>query len=310
MTPINLMISLLLLFYGCAENTLIPEKSLLNACDYIIDTFDPINLTTSIFNTDSTLDIITWNLEHFPKNNLLTIDSLVTIIKHLNPDIIAMQEIKNQNYFDQLISHLDGWSGERTNGDYALAYIYKSELIVNDIYEISELDDYSLTRTPMMLELTWKNEDYYIINNHYKCCGDGIISSTDTTDEEYRRLQSVRLTKGYIDVYYNHNNVVILGDFNDELDDDIVNNIFIDFILDNTNYRFVDLFINCSYFSYWSYPSWPSHLDHILITNELFDNVQHAQTIIAEDYFLGGWTDYDDVISDHRPVGIRLKMEN
>jgi len=303
----NLSISLLFLIFGCAENTLIHKKSLLNACDYIVDSFDPINLTTSIFNTDSTLDIITWNLELFPKNNSLTVDSLVTIIMRLNPDIIALQEIGHQDYFNQLISKLDGWSGERTNGSYALAYIYKSELIINDIYEIAELDDYNLTRTPMMLELTWENEEIYIINNHYKCCGDGIIGS-NSNDEEYRRLQSVILTKEYIDVYYSQNNVVVLGDFNDELNDDIVNNVFTAFITDDTSYRFVDLFINCSYFSYWSYPSWPSHLDHILITNELFDNVVHAQTIIAEDYFSGGWSEYDDVISDHRPIGIRLNF--
>ena len=64
--------------------------------------------------------------------------------------------------------------------------------------------------------------------------------------------------------------------------------------------------------STWSYPSWPSHLDHILITNELFDNFENpgsiVQTIHIEDYFEGGWNEYDNYISDHRPVGLRLKF--
>ena len=62
--------------------------------------------------------------------------------------------------------------------------------------------------------------------------------------------------------------------------------------------------------SCWSFPTWPSHLDHILVTNELYNNHDTTYTLLAENFFSGGWSEYEDVISDHRPVGIRLKMEN
>ena len=62
----------------------------------------------------------------------------------------------------------------------------------------------------------------------------------------------------------------------------------------------------------WSYPSWPSHLDHILITNELFDEFDNTgstvQTIHIEDYFEEGWRDYEKYISDHRPVVLSLNF--
>jgi hypothetical protein len=62
----------------------------------------------------------------------------------------------------------------------------------------------------------------------------------------------------------------------------------------------------------WSYPNWPSHLDHILITNELFDEFENlgskVQTIHIEDYFDRGWDYYENYISDHRPIGLSLKF--
>jgi exonuclease III len=52
----------------------------------------------------------------------------------------------------------------------------------------------------------------------------------------------------------------------------------------------------------WSYPGWPSHIDHILVTNELFDLVDITLTIA----FDGCFEDYFEIISDHRPVMIKL----
>ena len=289
MTPTNLIISFLILFCGCAEPTLTEPPP-----------------STSQFGTDETLDIITWNLQNFPKSNSLTVDYLSQLIIELDADIVALQEIGSEYYFNNLINTLDGWEGEHTSGSYGLAYIYKSELTINEIYEIAELDDYNLTRTPFMLELTWKGENIYLINNHYKCCGDGIIGS-NSDDEEYRRLQSVKLTKEYIDTYYDDKNIILLGDLNDELDEDAINNVFLDFINNPSQYSFTDMNIAFESSSYWSYPSWPSHLDHILITNELYNNHDTTYTILAENFF-SGWAEYDDIISDHRPVGIRLQF--
>jgi SAM-dependent MidA family methyltransferase len=68
----------------------------------------------------------------------------------------------------------------------------------------------------------------------------------------------------------------------------------------------------------FSWPGWhqstynPAHFDHILITNELFDAFENEgssiQTIRLEEYFDNGWTEYENYISDHRPVGLRLKF--
>ena len=60
--------------------------------------------------------------------------------------------------------------------------------------------------------------------------------------------------------------------------------------------------------AYWSFPSWPSHLDHILISNELFELGYDTQTLlIGEDFYQDYPNSYDSYISDHRPVGIRIQ---
>ena len=79
---------------------------------------------------------------------------------------------------------------------------------------------------------------------------------------------------------------------------------------DTENYLFADMDIAQGTSSGWSYPTWPSHIDHILITNELFDefenNSSDIQTIKIDDYFEGGWSAYDQNVSDHRPVALKL----
>ncbi|MBT6870707.1 MAG: hypothetical protein HOA66_04535, partial [Candidatus Marinimicrobia bacterium] len=79
MTSTHLIMSLLLLFYGCAENT-----------------FTQPPPSTLQFGKDETLDIITWNIEEFPKS-YLTVEYLSQVIIELDADIVALQEIESQS---------------------------------------------------------------------------------------------------------------------------------------------------------------------------------------------------------------------
>ena len=254
------------------------------------------------FGTESTLDIITWNIEHFPKNNL-TVNYLAELIDSMDVDIIAMQEIWGDgasNSFDNLKNQLDGWNGYRKSS--GLAYLYKIEIVINDIYEINNLNE--IIRTPYLLSINWNGQDIYIINNHFKAFG-------GAENEAERKIASEKI-ENYIREYLEDLNVIVLGDLNDELNDEESVNVFQNFIIDSTNYKFVDMDIAYSSSSNWSYPSWPSHLDHILITNELFDEFENegssVETIRLEEYFDNGWIEYEKYISDHRPVGLQFKF--
>lgn len=156
-------------------------------------------------------------------------------------------------------------------------------------------------------------ENYIIINNHLKCCGDGNLDLNDSNDEEYRRYTAINFLKQYIDSNFSDKNVIVVGDWNDILDDNISDNVFQSFLDDGNNYLFADMNIANGTTSDWSYPSWPSHLDHILISNELFEELNNPYSEISTikiDDFMNSWNQYDNNISDHRPVGIKLTSNN
>ena len=102
--------------------------------------------------------------------------------------------------------------------------------------------------------------------------------------------------KEYVDTNLSDKAVIVIGDFNDEITG--LSTPFQNFIDDSNNYEFADMAIAEGNEAGWSYPSWPSHIDHILITDELFDKVRNVQTVLPEDCVIG----YDGNVSDHRPV--------
>ena len=297
MNRILIVVILAILFISCAE-------------DKGTDPFVEIDSSFSSINigTDSTFDIITWNIENFPKQNGSTVDYLAELIPLLDVDIIALQEIRSATDFQNLINSLDNYDGILTNSasyDINLALLYSKDLAIELIYEIFVDDWWSFPRSPLVAHFIWNGQEIYIINNHFKANDDG-------SEDEARRNSASENLEDYINEYLSGENVIVLGDLNDELNEDPSNNVFQNFIIDSTNYKFVDMNIAYGSKGNWSYPSWPSHLDHILITNELFDEFDNegssVQTIRLEEYFDNGWTKYENYISDHRPVGLRLKF--
>jgi endonuclease/exonuclease/phosphatase family metal-dependent hydrolase len=238
----------------------------------------------------------------------MTIGYITELIDLLNVDVIAMQEIWGDgasNSFDNLKNQLDGWNGYRKSS--GLAYLYKIDIVINDIYEINDLNE--IIRTPYLLSINWNGHDINIINNHFKAFGG--------SDNEQQRKTAAEKIENYVNEYWGDENIIVLGDLNDDLNDEGVN-VFQNIINDSENYMFVDMNIAYGSNVNFSWPGWhqstydPAHFDHILITNELFDEFEHpssaVQTIHIEDFFEGGWNDYEKYVSDHRPVGLSLKF--
>ena len=281
--------------------------------------------TTCIQNdSEKFFSIVTWNIEQFPKNEH-TIDFLAELIIEIDADIYSLQEITNINYFNELINKINdldsfnSWYGFRSgieNSTYQeLAYIIKTSSIkINQApYTILNNESfYFAYREPFVINVSYMDNNFFIINNHFKCCGDGILDNQNTSDEEYRRKKASDLLKNYIDENLPEEKVIIVGDLNDELTDIVSNNVFNSFLNDPLNFLFVDMEIAIGTETNWSFPSWPSHLDHILITNELYnifnDSRSIVKTIHAANYFNGGINEYDENISDHLPIMLKLKL--
>jgi len=270
------------------------------------------------FGSQNTFEIMTWNIETFPKNGQISIDYATQIIEALNVDFIAIQEVSDIAAFEQLASNLANYNGyiESTYYD-GLAFLYKPEVItINNIYRIYSTSVYwnTFPRAPMVIDITYNNQTIFIINNHLKCCGDGLLNLSDINDEEYRRYEAIYLLKTFMDLDLQNEHIILVGDLNDELTDNSSNNVFAELLNDPANYVFADYDIASGNSSNWSFPSWPSHLDHILISNELFDefalNDSGIQTIKIDDYLAGGWFEYDQNVTDHRPVALKLFIDS
>jgi endonuclease/exonuclease/phosphatase family metal-dependent hydrolase len=267
------------------------------------------------FGTDSTFEVVSWNIEWFPKNGQATADSVKTILQSLAADVYALQEIDDTTLLKQVVSTIPGYACHFKSSYYGgLAYVYNTNTVqVNAKYEIYTSQPYwnVFPRSPQVLELTFNNEDYVIIDNHLKCCGDGVLDLNDTSDEENRRLRAVNLLKTYIDSIFSNDKVIVVGDWNDILTDPTSNNVFNSF-LNDSDYLFVDFPIALGSSANFSFPTWPSHLDHILISDELFADFSKPNSMIScirIDDYMSSWNAYDNNISDHRPVGLKLEID-
>jgi endonuclease/exonuclease/phosphatase family metal-dependent hydrolase len=274
------------------------------------------SLSDISFGTDSTFEVVTWNIEWFPKNGSITVDSVSKIIESLDVDLLGLQEIDDTTICRQMINNLSDYElFMDSNWFGGLAYVYKSSSIrINSIYKIYDTSPFwnAFPRSPLVMDLTYMGKDIIVINNHFKCCGDGLLDIGNSSDEEARRHEASSLLKQYIDINFPSSRVIVLGDLNDILTDGSANNVFQMFLDDSANYLFADEAIANSSSTDWSFPGWPSHLDHILITNELFSEVSNSgsevKTIRIDDFMAGGLANYDNNISDHRPVGLKIKF--
>ena len=253
-------------------------------------------------NLEDGIEVVTWNIEQFPKLGQRTIDSVANIITSLNADIYCLQEISNLSMFLVLVEILDGYSYVASDAtEYLnLVVLYKedqfvvrnqSNLFTDYMYEFAY-------RPPLRLEMTFLGQnaiDFTLINMHLKCCDSG--NGFD------RRKASSSILYDYLNLSVEAGvvNHIVVGDWNDDLSDTYSENSFNIFLDDTDNYKYVNYdYANSGYNTAVSYPSYSSFIDHIMISKDLFEEADNGdiQTMRLGDYISG----YDQIISDHRPV--------
>lgn len=249
--------------------------------------------------TSGKFEIMTFNVEGFPKSGYSSVTTLASLIKTINPDVVAFQEIASTADFERLVKLMPGWTGlvnPTNNDDWDLAYLLKNsetELVSNSEKLLFTEDKWAFPRPPYEIRIKHKSgsKEFILINLHLKCC-----SGTD--NENSRKTASQKL-KSYLDGMNNGQQVMMLGDYNDEiLSLSASENPYLNFINDPLNYTFADMKIAKGSALWWSYPSYPSHIDHILISNELNTSLDTTFVVKVSPCY----PDYENILSDHRPV--------
>jgi endonuclease/exonuclease/phosphatase family metal-dependent hydrolase len=254
------------------------------------------------FNTEESIEIITWNCEFFPHANDSTVLALAEAVSDMDVDIIAFQELRRVGWFSKLMAYLPQYSyivSEQASF-MDLAIIFKSDMFefVRQYEPFSENDYNFAGRPPLQADLFINTDNgkipLSIINIHMKCCDSGL----------QRRKNAVNMLHDYVDeTFESQSNIILLGDWNDDTKDEPGQHSF-DAFFDDNRFHFVTQEISYD-LSQASYPKepWVSFLDHILVSNELIERGSnyHVQTIKMGDY-MGGYKNYDTYISDHLPV--------
>lgn len=255
--------------------------------------------------SSESLDIVTWNIENFAKGSQ-TIALTAEIINTWQPDVIAVQEISNTTEFNQLMASLPGYSSMLGGGSLRLGYIYKtSEITATPITFLFQGESCAFPRPAPATTITHvSGKVVTLINVHLKCCDD---SSQTCGSSIERRRSAATLIKNYIDQNLPNSPVIVLGDYNEDLTEPEGNGVFTDLKNDTNNYRFTDLSIASCGTTYFSYQppnsQFLSHLDHILITNELFDAHTETRTLRIQPCE----SQYFSQVSDHYPVMARFE---
>ena len=283
------MISIIYFIYACA-NPIEKEKNSSDGNNSLLPNLD----------LQDGIEVVTWNIENFPKLGQRTIDSVASIITSLNADIYCLQEISSMAMFTDLVEILDEYSYVASDAtEYLnLVVLYKknqfvirnqSRLFTDNMYEFAY-------RPPLRIEMTFLGQnaiDFTLINMHLKCCDNGFNRRVASSDILYDYLNS-SVQAGIL----NH---IVVGDWNDDISDPYSENSFNIFLDDTGNYKYVTYENALSGTNiHDSYPSYPSFIDHIMISKDLFDESGDGdvQTLRLGDYISG----YDEIISDHRPV--------
>jgi endonuclease/exonuclease/phosphatase family metal-dependent hydrolase len=263
--------------------------------------------------TDTTFEVLTWNVHEFPGTGFRTIDTLAVLILDLDVDMIALQEIEDTIAFERLLDTLSvrdtltDWDGVFAPFDYyyegipymKTAVIWRTDrATVNYIEQLFIGYEFQFPRPPIHVYATANfgqdQFDFHLINMHLK--------AGSTQNDEDRRRAGILMLKAYLD-----NTVpdapdqdwLVVGDWNDELDDPQGDNVFWPLLTDSTDYRFLTLPMAGD--PYWaSYPSFNSLIDHIMITSDANNEYANGATItlrLDDEY-----SNYRYRISDHRPV--------
>lgn len=262
------------------------------------------------FNRWDALEAMTWNMEHFPKEADLTIRTASEVLHEIGADIYAVQEIGNIAAFMELMASIPqyGYVLTQQSSFYDQAILYRKDVLtpLMSAEPFAEMDYNFAGRPPLRADFVWrfgeKEMVITIVNIHMKCCGDGL---------NRRKKAAVELH-----TYLNHlaenglENIIVLGDWNDDVTDTGQEQSFPVFLGDAENYRFATWNIARDP-EQASYPTWPSFLDHILISKALFQSFDTGGFIrtLPIETWLGGWKNYEYLISDHRPVLIRIPVE-
>ncbi|HEX2779996.1 MAG TPA: lamin tail domain-containing protein [Gemmatimonadaceae bacterium] len=268
--------------------------------------------------TAADLDVAGWNIEWFgdtqngPTNETLQLQNARDVILGTDADIWGVAEIVNQAQWNSLESQLPGYTGFLASESVVAngaSYYSATEQKVGILFKtsVATLLDAKVIltanntdfagRPPLEVKLrvsvNGATEDVVVIVLHMKAFNDG--------DSWLRRQNAGNALKSYLDATYPTQKVLVIGDWNDDVDVSITPekpSPYKAFVDDAARYRYPTKALTDRGVS--STVGYPDFIDHHLATNEIAaTEIASSVEVYRVDSYIA---DYANTTSDHYPV--------
>lgn len=292
----------------------------------------------------NTLNIVNLNLNWFggtlgPADNDLQQTNAKTVMDYLGADLYAIQEIVDTVRFGNLARSLAGGYSyvvsdftssavDKTDPDFQSNYssgqklglIYKTSLVNN----IAARGLLKTTNTSASAYTNWSSGRFPFLvtfsatkNGETKNLNLIILhAKSGSTQSDYdRRKAGVKEMKDTLDAFFSNKQVIVLGDFNDDLTGSIYTGAtvssFDDLIKDSTDadsYKSATLPLSAA--GLHSTAGNPSIIDHAVVSNEVASYyIDYSATLFDDIQTLTGIANYATTTTDHYPVLTRYAFE-
>ncbi|MDP3153372.1 MAG: endonuclease/exonuclease/phosphatase family protein [Archangium sp.] len=269
-----------------------------------------------------TVDVGSWNVEWFgapdngPLDEVAQQRNVKNVIKQTNLDLIGLVEVVSEDAFKTLMAGLPAYEGllvtdpRVTNGaayysanEQKVALLYKRRFTVDSAKLVLMEQSYAFAgRPPMEVHLSFTEDGaprtLVVMVTHFKAMAN--------SDGYTRRITASNALKWYLDGTYPSRWVLVVGDFNDDIDVSTYQrkpSPLAPFVNDPA-YRFTTDSLSAAGVS--TTANFSSTIDHHLATDELARRfVADSAKVLRPEAWV---TDYVLKTSDHYPVVTRYDL--
>jgi hypothetical protein len=291
-----------------------------------------VDATGNTYNVNNTLEVVSWNIEWFgstqtlgPQDKALQQENVKTMLTNLNADVFALAEVVDTVRLGNVVRQLGGYrymvSSAVSSSNFAtaqkLVFVYRTSVIKNPTFSVllecpnqatncESYTNWSSGRLPYAMEadveLNGTTNRMLFVLIHAKA-----NTNPGSTDYDRRKAGATAL-KAKLDADYATTKFVIVGDYNDDLDETITAGLtttessYKAFVDDAANYKALTLPLSLA--KKKSTVSYNDVIDHAVASNELaanyLDGSAEIQTSLAALI-----PNYANTTSDHYPVQTR-----
>lgn len=251
------------------------------------------------------VSVMSWNLETFP---LVpdTASRVAEILTDIRPDVVSVQEIQDPAAFLALPDVLPGYAAvlnDDPGGFLRVGILYNtSRVALSEVETLFYGNFYAFPRPPLKAHVTVMGAeppgiDFTLLVLHLK-------AQLDAESQARRRAACEALDtwiRGQL-AAGPELDVVLAGDWNDELGDPPQYNVFQGFLDDPATYAF--LTAPAAEAGEFSYLPFESMIDHVLVTTDALGEYGDGTTEVL--HLEASYPEYEASVSDHRPVLVRF----